>query len=83
MLLRIDIILTHAQRVGRWQKLIQGAPNIFLGWGDHEGIHLHVRQLRDMKGGVKFEAAKNTTCREFHFNIVSYVPGLWSVSIAG
>ena len=37
------------------QRLIQGAPDIFLGWGELDGIHFYVRQLRDMKGGVEFD----------------------------
>ncbi len=37
------------------QRLIQGAPDIFLGWGELDGIHFYIRQLRDMKGGVEFD----------------------------
>ncbi|MBC8173814.1 MAG: DUF2252 domain-containing protein [Chitinophagales bacterium] len=44
----------HGQRVVQGQRLIQGAPDIFLGWGEQDGIHFYVRQLRDMKGGVEF-----------------------------
>jgi uncharacterized protein (DUF2252 family) len=47
------------QRVVAGQKLIQGAPDIFLGWGEMEnGFKFYVRQLRDMKGGVEFDPAK-------------------------
>lgn len=42
------------QRVVSGQKLIQGAPDIFLGYGEMEGFQFYVRQLRDMKGGVEF-----------------------------
>jgi uncharacterized protein (DUF2252 family) len=42
------------QRVVQGQRLIQGAPDIFLGWGEIDGINFYVRQLRDMKGGVEF-----------------------------
>src|SRR5215204_2074010 len=45
----------HGQRVVQGQRLIQGAPDIFLGWGEQEGMHFYVRQLRDMKGGVEFD----------------------------
>lgn len=46
----------HAgERVVHGQRLIQGAPDIFLGWGEQDGIHYYVRQLRDMKGGVEFD----------------------------
>ena len=47
------------QRVVAGQKLIQGAPDIFLGWGEMEnGFKFYIRQLRDMKGGVEFDAEK-------------------------
>jgi uncharacterized protein (DUF2252 family) len=47
------------QRVVAGQKLIQGAPDIFLGWGEMEnGFKFYVRQLRDMKGGVEFDPEK-------------------------
>ena len=45
----------HGQRVVSGQRLIQGAPDIFLGWGELDGIHFYIRQLRDMKGGVEFD----------------------------
>ena len=45
----------HGQRVVQGQRLIQGAPDIFLGWGEQDGFHFYVRQLRDMKGGVEFD----------------------------
>ncbi|HTE24600.1 DUF2252 domain-containing protein [Flavitalea sp.] len=43
------------ERVVQGQRLIQGAPDIFLGWGEYDGFHFYVRQLRDMKGGVEFD----------------------------
>lgn len=46
------------QRVVAGQKLIQGAPDIFLGYGEMEGFHFYIRQLRDMKGGVEFDPDK-------------------------
>jgi uncharacterized protein (DUF2252 family) len=46
------------QRVVFGQRLIQGAPDIFLGWGEIEGMQFYVRQLRDMKGGVEFDPAE-------------------------
>lgn len=48
----------QGQRVVAGQRLIQGAPDIFLGWGQQDGIHFYVRQLRDMKGGVEFDPKK-------------------------
>jgi len=47
------------QRVVAGQRLIQGAPDIFLGWGELEnGFKFYIRQLRDMKGGVEFDPEK-------------------------
>ena len=48
----------NGQRVVAGQRLIQGAPDIFLGWGEYDNYHFYVRQLRDMKGGVELEPGK-------------------------
>ena len=48
----------HGQRVVIGQRLLQAAPDIFIGWGELDGIHFYVRQLRDMKGGVEFDPKK-------------------------
>jgi uncharacterized protein (DUF2252 family) len=48
----------HGQRVVAGQRLIQSAPDIFLGWGEQGGMQYYVRQLRDMKGGVEFDPEK-------------------------
>jgi hypothetical protein len=32
--------------------------DIFLGWGEQDGINFYVRQLRDMKGGLEFDPNK-------------------------
>lgn len=48
----------NGQRVVAGQRLIQGAPDIFLGWGEQDGHQFYVRQLRDMKGGVEFDPEK-------------------------
>jgi uncharacterized protein (DUF2252 family) len=49
----------EGRRVVVGQRLIQGAPDIFLGWGVNvEGVHFYMRQLRDMKGGYDFDRAK-------------------------
>jgi uncharacterized protein (DUF2252 family) len=48
----------NGQRIVAGQRLIQGAPDIFLGWGEYDGYHFYVRQLRDMKGGVEFVPGK-------------------------
>jgi uncharacterized protein (DUF2252 family) len=49
-----SVYANHGQRVVQGQRLIQGAPDIFLGWGEQDGYSFYVRQLRDMKGGVDF-----------------------------
>jgi uncharacterized protein (DUF2252 family) len=53
-----SVYSNQGQRVVSGQRLIQGAPDIFLGWGETDGIHFYVRQLRDMKGGVEFDPGK-------------------------
>ncbi len=48
-------IHNHGQRVVLGQRLTQGSPDIFLGWGESVGgRHFYVRQLADMKGGLRF-----------------------------
>jgi uncharacterized protein (DUF2252 family) len=52
----------EGKRVVLGQRLIQGAPDILLGWGTQRwGGDFYIRQLRDMKGGVEFnpELAEN------------------------
>jgi uncharacterized protein (DUF2252 family) len=44
----------HGRRVVVGQRMIQGSPDIFLGWGEVAGKHFYVRQLADMKGGIEF-----------------------------
>jgi uncharacterized protein (DUF2252 family) len=45
----------NGQRVVVGQRIIQGAPDIFLGWGEVDGHQFYVRQLRDMKGGAELD----------------------------
>jgi hypothetical protein len=45
----------QGRRVVIGQRLTQGSPDIFLGWGPDEGRHYYVRQLADMKGGLELE----------------------------
>jgi len=54
----------HGKRVVEGQRLLQAAPDIFLGWGrisrgGGPAIDFYVRQLRDMKGGVTVEPGVN------------------------
>ena len=49
----------HGERVVIGQRLTQGSPDIFLGWGEIDGRHFYVRQLADMKGSVKFSEHEN------------------------
>mgnify|MGYP001572772763 FL=1 len=44
----------QGRRVVVGQRLTQGAPDIFLGWGEGYGNHFYVRQLADMKGSATF-----------------------------
>jgi uncharacterized protein (DUF2252 family) len=50
-----SIYENQGRRVVEGQRLIQGAPDIFLGWGEQDGIHFYLRQLRDWKGGLEFD----------------------------
>lgn len=50
--------LNEGHRVVMGQRLIQGSPDIFLGWGELDGFQFYVRQLRDMKGGVELIPGK-------------------------
>jgi uncharacterized protein (DUF2252 family) len=43
---------TEGERVVFGQSLIQGAPDVFLGFGATAETDFYVRQLRDMKGGI-------------------------------
>jgi uncharacterized protein (DUF2252 family) len=45
----------EGHRVVKGQRLIQGAPDILLGWGQMRDIHFYVRQLRDMKGSAMLD----------------------------
>ncbi|MFM8798754.1 MAG: DUF2252 family protein, partial [Fluviibacter sp.] len=43
---------TQGERVVYGQRLIQGAPDLFLGYGVTRANDFYIRQLRDMKGGI-------------------------------
>ena len=49
-------ITQQGRRVVIGQRMIQGSPDIFLGWGPVKPVngrrHYYVRQLADMKGGL-------------------------------
>jgi uncharacterized protein (DUF2252 family) len=48
-------VKNQGERVVIGQRLTQGSPDIFLGWGAaSQGRDFYVRQLADMKGSVKF-----------------------------
>jgi uncharacterized protein (DUF2252 family) len=68
----------HGQRVVSGQRLIQGAPDIFLGWGEQDGIHFYIRQLRDMKGGVEFDPKKNRVENLAHYSSLC----AWALALA-
>jgi len=42
----------NGERVVHGQRLIQGAPDLFLGYGKTGELDFYIRQLRDMKGGI-------------------------------
>ena len=54
----------EGERVVVGQRMIQGAPDIFLGWANQDRIQFYARQLRDVKGGVALEPGK-TKVRDF------------------
>jgi len=43
---------SEGERVVHGQSLIQGAPDLFLGYGKTAELEFYIRQLRDMKGGI-------------------------------
>ncbi len=55
----------QGRRVVVGQRLAQGSPDIFLGWGDGDGKDFYVRQLADMKGSVKFNESDNSNIDGF------------------
>ena len=48
-----SIYKSQGHRVAAGQRLLQGAPDIFLGYGEVHKIHFYIRQLRDMTGGIR------------------------------
>jgi uncharacterized protein (DUF2252 family) len=56
---------SQGQRVVVGQRMTQGSPDIFLGWGEGSGKHFYVRQLADMKGGAKFVEGDKETLEGF------------------
>ena len=65
-------------RVVSGQHLIQGSPDILLGWGAFNKTNFYVRQLRDMKGSYEFDPATTN-----HKGMVAYC-GLcgWALALA-
>ena len=50
---------TQGERVVYGQRLIQGAPDLFLGYGRTRLNDFYIRQLRDMKGGIAIGTGKD------------------------
>jgi len=46
-----SVYTNQGRRVVEGQRLIQGAPDIFLGWENRMVSIFYLRQLRDWKGG--------------------------------
>jgi len=68
----------EGERVVVGQRMIQGSPDIFLGWGTVRQVQFYVRQLRDMKGSVDWVPGKTN---------VNNLPGWgklcgWALAIA-
>ena len=42
----------QGRRVVAGRRMLQGAPDILLGYGQAKNIDYYIRQLRDMKGGI-------------------------------
>lgn len=55
----------QGRRVVVGQRLAQGSPDIFLGWGEGDGKNFYVRQLADMKGSVKFNESDSSSIDGF------------------
>jgi uncharacterized protein (DUF2252 family) len=55
----------QGRRVVVGQRMIQGSPDIFLGWGEIDGNHFYVRQLADMKGGIEFAEGDRKSIKGF------------------
>ncbi len=55
--------MNQGRRVVVGQRMTQGSPDIFLGWGEDPGGHFYVRQLADMKGGARFAEGEREQLR--------------------
>jgi uncharacterized protein (DUF2252 family) len=55
----------QGQRVVIGQRVIQGSPDIFLGYGESTRGHFYVRQLADMKGSLEINADMLDTFDEY------------------
>jgi uncharacterized protein (DUF2252 family) len=53
--LKKPVFQNQGYRVVSGQRLIQGSPDILLGWGTVQKIEFYIRQLRDMKGSFEFD----------------------------
>ncbi len=59
--------INQGHRVVAGQRMIQGSPDIFLGWAPAEGepgTQYYVRQLADMKGSLKVIEGERTRLRQ-------------------
>ena len=70
------LVANHGLRVVAGQRLLQGSPDIFLGWGELHDVHFYVRQLRDMKGGIEFVPGKSRP-DGVHQSIAASADGRW------
>jgi len=68
---------SEGRRIVDGQRLIQGAPDIFLGWGTGMGFHFYVRQLRDMKGGIEITPESDAEAGEDYCRLCG-----WALALA-
>lgn len=56
---------SHGRRVVSGQRVIQGSPDVFLGWGGDARGDFYVRQLADMKGGFPLQEGDRASLAAF------------------
>src|SRR5215831_3001432 len=67
----------EGKRIVDGQRLIQGAPDVFLGWGSAKWFNFYVRQLRDMKGSVEISPESDTRVAAEYCSLCG-----WAMAIA-
>lgn len=52
-----SVYAQHGERVVQGQRLLQAAPDMFLGWGEVDKVGYYVRHLAEVKGTVNLQVA--------------------------